>query len=201
MPDPTEIDRWFADKDFTSDWTSRAFPDWCRIFESRRERTERILEIGSWQGRSAIFFLEFFRHASITCIDTFEGGTEHQGDPHLASIEQRFDRNLAPYGSRVTKIHSESIVALHALEKAGQSFDFAYIDGSHRRDDVIIDSLLTWRLATKGAIIVWDDYARIQPDTVSDGSVNLAVKVFTTLYADSIKIIDIGYQVVVEKRV
>jgi hypothetical protein len=37
-------------------------------------------------------------------------------------------------------------------------FDLIYIDGGHARDDVIIDSLLCWRLLRTGGILMWDDY-------------------------------------------
>src|SRR5262245_27164466 len=135
MLDPRDVQRWFSGKDFTSDWTSPNFLTWSRIFESRRDRIRQVLEIGSWEARSAIFFLEFFPQSVITCVDTFQGGVENRADPHLPLIEHRFDRNLGPYGHRVTKIRSDSIVALWKLHKAGQLFDLVYIDGSHQRDD------------------------------------------------------------------
>ena len=200
MVDLREVQRWFVGKDFTSDWTSPNFPKWCRILEPRREQTHQILEIGSWEGRSAVFFLEFFPRASITCIDTFRGGIENQDDPNLPLIEERFDRNVEPYRNRVTKMKSESVVALHALEKAGRIFDLVYIDGSHRRDDVIVDSLLTWRLSRIGTVIIWDDYGKEGQDNPNAICVKPAVDVFLSLYAKYALPIDLGYQIVIERR-
>jgi len=85
---------WFRDKEFTSDWCSGNFTLWRRVFSTLRGKPLNILEIGSWEGRSAIFFANFFERATITCIDTFSGGSDHK--PEQASqIEERFDRNLA----------------------------------------------------------------------------------------------------------
>ena len=45
----------------------------------------RVIEIGSWEGRSALFFLNFFPRSRITCIDTFAGSSEHQDDPRYSA--------------------------------------------------------------------------------------------------------------------
>jgi predicted O-methyltransferase YrrM len=95
---------------------------------------------------------------------------------------------------------SDSVVALHELEKAGQSFDLVYIDGSHQRDDVLIDSLLTWRLSRIGTIIIWDDYGKEGQGNPNEVCVKPAVDLFLSLYAKYASPIDLGYQVVIEKR-
>ena len=37
-------------------------------------------------------------------------------------------------------------------------FDLVYIDGSHSAKDVLLDSLLAWRLLRPGGAMIWDDY-------------------------------------------
>jgi len=44
------------------------------------------------------------------------------------------------------------------MEVAVPGFDWIYIDGSHEADDTFLDGELVWRLARKGAIVVFDDY-------------------------------------------
>lgn len=154
---------WFAGKDFSSDWTSGNFTMWRRVLSPLREESLRILEIGSWEGRSALFFLNFFSRATITCIDTFGGSADEHYvyEPIAAQVSQaeaRFDRNLKPFGARVEKIKSHSAAALERLDAANRRFDLAYIDGGHRRDDVMADSLGVWRLLAPGGVVIWDDY-------------------------------------------
>jgi len=154
---------WFAAKDFTSDWTSSNFTMWRRMLSPLCDEPLRILEIGSWEGRSAVFFLNFFPRATITCIDTFGGSEEERSvyqhlAAQMAGAEARFDRNLAPFATRVEKIKNRSGPALTQLDAEKRRFDLAYIDGGHRRDDVMADSLGVWRLLEPGGVIVWDDY-------------------------------------------
>jgi predicted O-methyltransferase YrrM len=151
---------YFRGKEFTTDWTSEHFALWHRVLAPLRHEPIRILEIGSWEGRSAVFFLEFFARSTIACVDTFVGNAEEQSYKQMstAGVEARFDRNLAPFAGRVEKIKSRSVPALERLAREGRRFDLAYIDGSHMRDDVMADSLAVWRLLGPGGIVIWDDY-------------------------------------------
>src|SRR5262249_54573752 len=135
---------------------------WSRVLSPLRQEPLRILEIGSWEGRSALFFLNFFPCATITCIDTFEGG-HHDYTAWAASlpdVEKRFDHNLASFGSRAEKLKSSSQEGLRWLSERGRRFDLAYIDGSHLPADVATDSMGTWPLVDPGGVIIWDDYQR-----------------------------------------
>src|SRR6187431_1666089 len=125
-----EWETWFRDKSFTADWTSHYIPNWVKFLAGLRDRDVAALEIGAWEGRSTIFFLEYLPRCRITCIDTFAGSPEHIrfGEAALASLEARFDSNLAPYGDRVRKIKSRSLPALDQLAQDTKRFDLIYID-------------------------------------------------------------------------
>ena len=60
---------YFRGKEFTTDWTSEHFALWHRVLAPLRDQPMRILEIGSWEGRSAVFFLTFFRRSQIVCVE------------------------------------------------------------------------------------------------------------------------------------
>jgi predicted O-methyltransferase YrrM len=155
-----KVSDWFAEKEFTSDWTSPHIARWTSVLGSLRTEAIRILEIGSWEGRSAVFFLRFLPRSTITCIDTFGGGGAHMPDhvrAEVPNVEARFDANLAEFGERVRKIKATSAAALAALQN-GTPFDLIYIDGNHERDAVLTDSLLAWPLLWEGGLLIWDDY-------------------------------------------
>jgi hypothetical protein len=124
---------WFRHGEFSTDWATSHFWVWRRVLAPLRGRGAQVLEIGSWEGRSAIFFLNYLRDCKIVCIDTFAGGVEHQtAGPFVAEvpqIEQRFDRNLAAFAGRVEKMTSASVPALQQLAAERRQFDLAYIDG------------------------------------------------------------------------
>ena len=55
-----------------------------------------ILEIGSYEGRSSIFFLKNFINSNVTCVDTWEGSDEHD-DLIFKQIEKNFDHNTSNF--------------------------------------------------------------------------------------------------------
>jgi hypothetical protein len=127
--DATMLDwaHWYDGTNFTTDWTTCHFETWSAIFAPLQHREIEILEIGSWEGRSATFFLEFLGLSRLTCIDTFLGSPEHVNmQVELASIEKRFDENTAGYRSRVEKIKSRSVLALDRMAQDGRSYDIIY---------------------------------------------------------------------------
>ena len=65
---------------------------------------------------------------------------------------------MAAYGQRVRKIKSSSASALAKLFDEGARFDLAHVDGSHSRDDVIVDCLLAWPMLRPGGLMILDDY-------------------------------------------
>jgi predicted O-methyltransferase YrrM len=159
---PQEVASWYQNGTFTEDWTSWHFTVWVKLLGSLRFGQISALEIGSWEGRSALFFLNYLPGCRLVCIDTFTGGEEHQNDPKwvaaLAGLEQRFDNNLAAFKSRVEKIKATSHLALAALGVSRRRFDLAYIDGSHLATDVYSDAMLTWPILNRKAILIFDDY-------------------------------------------
>jgi Methyltransferase domain len=188
---------WFHDKEFTSDWSSGNFTLWRRVFWPLCGRPLRILEIGSWEGRSAIFFLNFFDQATITCIDTFSGGSEHGAD-QAKRIEERFDHNLAPFGDRVEKIKGPSRQALAHLAAEGRRYDLAYIDGSHMRDDVMADSLGAWSMLNPSGSIIWDDY-RWGRDMPPQQRPQPAIDGFLHQREGQYRLLAKGYQLIIER--
>ncbi len=165
-PDLKEFDAYYIDKSFTTDWTSLNFPIWKVVLHPLREKPVRILEIGSWEGRSALFFLNFLSHSSIVCVDTFAGAHEHRSWSfwrrfrQLKRIEERFDRNLAPFGTRLEKRKENSLDALGQLGLERRAFELIYIDGSHAPIDVYRDGLLAWPLLTSQGLLIFDDYLK-----------------------------------------
>jgi predicted O-methyltransferase YrrM len=188
---------WFRDKEFTSDWCSGNFTQWRRVFSPLRDEPLRILEIGSWEGRSAIFFLNFFAKATITCIDTFSGGSDHKAE-QASRIEERFDHNLAAFGNRIEKVKGLSQQALAGLVAQQRRYDLAYIDGSHERDDVMADSLGVWSMLNPGGSIIWDDY-RWGRNIPPEHRPQPAIDAFLREREDEYRLLSKGYQVIIER--
>lgn len=133
-------------------------------------KPKRILEVGSYEGASACYLINKLAQESpieIHCIDTWEGGVEHQAsDMDMVSVERRFHHNTKIAISRATHkveltVHkgpSDFCLAKLISQNRGNYFDFIYIDGSHQAPDVLSDAVLGFRLLKVGGIVAFDDY-------------------------------------------
>jgi predicted O-methyltransferase YrrM len=200
---PSDVESYFQGAELTTNWTSRNYGLWAHILAPRRDEPLRILEIGCWEGRSALFFVNYLPRASIVCVDTFAGAIEHRTWPlwrriwQLRRIEKRFDKNLAGFAHRVQKRKEDSLVALGRLGIEGRRFDLIYIDGSHLAIDVYRDGMLAWPLVAQGGIVIFDDYQRQQGPDVDWP--RIGIDAFLGTIAQDHELLFRGHQIVIRK--
>jgi predicted O-methyltransferase YrrM len=149
QPDASLYEPWFAGKDFTTNWVIWKLGMWQTLAARIKKKHPKILEVGSWEGRSAITWLNLIPGSHITCIDHWNRIPNH---------ERRFTSNLAEYGARVRKIAAPSRDGLETLLAERRSYDLIYIDGDHTRDATLRDSTLAWPMLRRGGVFLWDDY-------------------------------------------
>jgi predicted O-methyltransferase YrrM len=189
-PKPSYVDqKAFAGKDFTVDWTSMQAGEWVEPLMDLPHSPARVLEIGSYEGRSAITFITMLPDASVTCIDIF----------CEAEYEKRFDANMAEYGSRIEKIKSRAQNALPTFLHEGRKYDVVYIDGDHTRKGTLTNSILSWPLLMPGGVLIWDDYLW-EKQLPSANRPKQAVDWFLEAFDDELTVLHKGYQVIVRKK-
>ena len=115
-----------------------------------------LLEIGSYEGRSAIFFSNLFKKAKITCVDTWQGSDEHSNF-NFKQVENNFDINIKNLinNNRIIKFKGKSDNFFNLNKKY---FDLIYIDGDHSKDQVKKDIYNSWNVLNKNGFMVIDDY-------------------------------------------
>jgi predicted O-methyltransferase YrrM len=160
---------------FTNDWFSQtaSLPVWRQLIRSNKPT--KILEIGSFEGRSTCWLIENCTDSNqsdihVCCVDSWEGGIEHQKgaakESEMSDVEKRFDYNLSIARSNakcfvdVRKIKKYSQHALPLLMSEGKFgfFDLIYIDGSHQAPDVLTDAIMSFQLLAVGGVMIFDDY-------------------------------------------
>ena len=143
--------------------------DWEKLTSHLRDKKLQVLEIGCYEGASTTWMLDHLvKHpeSSLTVVDTFEGGLEHQqtekaSEYDLSSLENRFWANVSKCQDYKQKLHvmkGNSDDALLALRKENKKFDFIYIDASHTALDVLHDAVLCWRMLNLRGTLVFDDW-------------------------------------------
>jgi len=190
---------------FDVDWFSAQIPSWATLLDQlglRALTRPRCLEIGSWQGMSAVFLLTYLEDSVITCVDTWEGSPEHTADilveqSLLESIESTFDENIAEFATRVTKFRGSSL-EFFAQCQMGTEFDLVYVDGSHHSDDVLCDAVLAFRHLSPGGVLIFDDYSwrYFERDIHNPAS---AIHAFLRLKRHELIVVAIGDQLFVQK--
>lgn len=202
---------------FTQPWFEHARPVWRELLP--QAKPTRLLEIGSFEGASACFLIEqlAYNHPiELHCIDTWQGGLEHQpgnsAPVDMRQVEQRFHHNITlalskaphPVHFNCHKGRSADVLARLLADKGTGYFDFIYVDGSHQAADVLLDAVLSFQLLRNGGLLVFDDYLWSEP---LPGGVDplrcpkLAIDAFTTIYARQLRIVSAPlYQLFVQKN-
>jgi predicted O-methyltransferase YrrM len=197
---------------FSENWFVNHLPIWRELFA--KYSPERILEVGSFEGRSAAYITE--ECASLTrlvCIDTWQdypGMEKEFAGVQMSRVEQRFDDNMVvaqrrrPSPIDFRKIKDTSAHALAALVAERQSFDLVYIDGSHMAADVLTDAVFAFQLLRLGGVMILDDYLWRDKDT--DGrdilhAPKAAIDAFTNIFFKKISVMSCGIpdQIYLEK--
>jgi predicted O-methyltransferase YrrM len=187
---------------FRTDMFTHHIETWEPFLRTLEQREARILEIGSFEGMSACYFLWRLPKARITCVDSFAGhsGVGAVGED-LTRLEETFDRNLSIVdGNRVRKLVGDSGRVLCDLIDEGQRFDVVYVDGSHLALDVLVDAALSWHVLEPGGLMIFDDYGWwefLGPGRLVRPAP--AIDAFLDLVRDDCEVVAKGDQVLIRK--
>ena len=157
-----------------------------------------FLEIGVFEGRSTCWLLEngLADKGSIVCVDTFNGGAEHDGIDFKA-VEARFWSNTSQ-ARKATQIVSafrkNSYEALAEMVGFKYAFDFIYIDGSHAPDTTLTDACVAFGLLKQGGVMLFDDYLYPHEPT------KVGIDAFLSGFEGKYDIVLKNYQLAVQKK-
>ena len=111
------------------------------------------LEIGAFEGNSAMFIARNFQKSKIYCVDNWVG-TEEYNNLIFSEVENNFDFNTNEF-ENLKKIKDLSD---NFFEKNKLKFDVIYIDGYHKAFQVIKDFKNSWEILNKNGVLIFDDY-------------------------------------------
>ncbi len=192
--------------DFTKFWFNEVKHNFVSLMD--QFDPSRILEIGSFEGLSSVFFIDYTKNKrglELHCVDTWEGSIEHQSSGHETSdmneIENRFRQNIElavsdavyPVDVRIHKVASDLALASMLSKGMKNYFDLIYVDGSHQASDVISDAVLSFRLLRVGGALIFDDYLWAEPLPYGVDPIRcpkISIDAFTNIYCRKIRILE-----------
>ena len=182
------------DKNFSTHWFLNNYKIIGSFLPKDSNKTFKYLEIGSFEGLSALFILTYWKNANVTCIDTWKTSEDVSQvlDFNFENVEQKFDSNLRDFSFQ--KIKNTSELAFKKFTRK-DSFDYIYIDGSHNGMDIFNDALASFEVLNVGGIIFFDDITNIykeiemQPYDAFEKFYNLYKKKIKILYLKNIAVI------------
>ena len=143
--------KYLKSKNITTDFFSINAYYWKKFLVTLPENF-KYLEIGSLEGNSALFIVNNFKVAKVTCVDIWE-------DKNFREVQEKnfnnFKTNMNEFSNLVEIFKGTSDnFFLNQEEK----FDVIYIDGSHEADQVYKDIKNSWNILNINGILICDDY-------------------------------------------
>ena len=160
-------------------------------------KIKNLLEIGSYEGRSAIFFANIFQDSKISCVDTWSGSDEHE-NINFKSIEDNFDQNTK-FLKDNQSLSKFKMTSDTFFNQNTTKFDFVYVDGDHSRDQVLKDLKNSWSVLNNNGFLLVDDYMWWFYKDLNNNPA-YSVNKFIKEYSNQIKKMTIWHQVLIQKN-
>ena len=206
---------------FTQNWFSSN--DLAKFLPLQTQEETHILEIGSFEGKSTVWFIDNLLDnpkSSITCIDPWISYDQKHDSMNSYSEDlnnkeqfenvldgfvftdeyQTFLHNIhettKPSQVNIIKGFSKSI--LPNLITESKKFDVIFIDGNHIAPCVLLDAVMSWELLNVNGYMIFDDYLWCMdlPETLRP---KLAVDNFIKNYSDYLEVCYNDYRLAVKK--
>lgn len=182
---------------FTQHWTH--YDEFANHLKPSNEEFH-ILEIGAFEGRSTVWFIENLLNnpnSSITCIDPWINYRQ-DSDSLNSYNQQHTDWNFEEQSTK--QIFINNIIAtnksaqvkireglssriLPELIVENKMYDLIFIDGNHTSPCVLFDAVVSWNLLKINGLMVFDDYMW-EPHRKETLRPKLAIDGFLECFAD-----------------
>jgi hypothetical protein len=178
-----------------------------KIFEDQnyfKDREIKILHLGAYTGHGTRWMLE---RVKGTCVDV--DVWKNPGDLDSSLNRQHYD--LFYTDNNVEALYDKTVSGLPTTKFKGttaeffaqneETFDFIYIDASHKKADVALDLEQSWQILNVDGVIACDDYlwhTELDPSNPPTDNYELipyeAIKEFAEEHEKEIEVLIDGYQ-------
>jgi hypothetical protein len=175
----------------TFNWFGSNAQIWFYFFKKFKLLNKKIniLEIGSFEGMSIIYYYKFLKNINVTSVDSLDKKTKYF---------KNFKNNTKKLKNfRFFNINAKQFFRKNKKKK----YDLIYIDSSHWYKDVLFEGKKSYKLLNKEGILIFDDllYTRaVKKRNYEYQNVVGGVILFLD-WAKKIKVHYIGHQVIIQK--
>jgi hypothetical protein len=175
-----------------NDWFSNSMNTWKNYLIPLKEI--KYLEIGSFEGRSAVFVGELNNVKEMTCVDTFKGSDEHN-NINFDLVYKNCSENLKKLNKSYNLIKDTSH---NFFQRNNKKFNVIYIDGSHFYDDVKKDFINSINCLDDGGILICDDFFWFFYDKIEQNPIGAILECYEN-YKKDLEILHINHQIIFKK--
>jgi len=184
-------------KSFSQKWFLNNFEIFHYYLPKDPSANFSYLEIGSYEGMSALNILFNYKNSKVTTIDLWSKSNINSESININfnEIENKFDKNLEGY--EYNKIKNDSVIALREILKKNIFFDIIYIDGSHNGEDILCDAIESYKLLNSEGIIIFDDVVNVNKNISIQSYIGF--EKFCEIYKKKIEVLYLKNIAVVKK--
>ena len=181
------------------DWFSQNYIHWINagIKYKLINKNFNYLELGVYEGRSAIFIIQNFKKAKLTLVDpwkiTNSKDLSSYSNKSLANVYQLFKKSIKPYRSKV-KVYKKTSEEFFLINK--KKFDLIYLDACHHKNEVFNDLVGCFHISKKKTLIIIDDIWKIHNARIKD-NVFFGFLEFHFIYKNKYKILSFYPQLII----
>lgn len=193
-------------KNWTHDVPEGTYEPFCSILSSLKNNpSPRIMEVGTYTGTSILGMKKILPNGIFTAVDNWSISKDELSLIYsiagyqfpTSDIKDAFLRNTKDQNIRLIEGNSHHVLC--DLLSNNETFDFIYVDASHKRMDVYVDIILSWNLLSKGGILAIDDYLSVFTINGVEEKIMDPVNKFYNNYHSEIEVLDIGYRLFLRK--
>ena len=175
----------------TFNWFGNNAQIWFFFFKKFKlfNKKLNILEIGSFEGLSIIYYYKFLKNINVTSVDSIDKKTKYF--KNFKNNTKKL-KNFKFFNVNAKQFFSQNI---------NKKYDLIYIDSSHWYKDVLFEGKKSFKLLNKGGILIFDDllYTRAVKNKNYEYQNVIGGVILFLNWVKNIKVHYVGHQVIIEK--
>ncbi len=178
-----------------NDWFSNNFNVWKKYLI--HIPNFKYLEIGTFEGRSALFVSEF-NCEKIVCVDPYiEYNETEQYNFKMSDVFESVNKKFKQIINKDIELIREK--SDYFFSKNKDKFDVIYIDGYHKYDYVKRDFINSMNCLKKGGLLICDDFLWFKYDKLEENPVGAILECYD-IYKEDLNILFIHNQIIFKKN-